>query len=85
MRRQKDESKSFLSREIDIPQQFKSHFTREFCIKHSIFFCRFHTQIGDGLIFLILKCQINPKFVLLMHLFVRIGENERVFNFLIQI
>jgi hypothetical protein len=28
----------FLSQEINIPPQFKSHFTREFCKKHIIIF-----------------------------------------------
>jgi hypothetical protein len=49
-------------------------------IKTLNFFCRCNTQIGDGLIFVIWKCQNNSKFVLFMHLFVRIGENERIFN-----
>ena len=37
-RRIKEESKAFLSREINIPKKFKSHFTREFCNKHIIIF-----------------------------------------------
>jgi hypothetical protein len=37
-RRKREESKAFLSREVKIPQKFKSHFTREFCRKHIIIF-----------------------------------------------